>query len=158
MFEPFRATQSGPFTRFLRRFIPKGLTQGFLELTRRERFPDGQGRLLPLSVLANDVRLEKPLRSIGCQVLFAARPLGSVQVAEMDAVAFFVQNRSALDTLSEQISALPAQKFVMVCSPKGKMEQAELTAALLHAGLTEILQTVTSRFVLTAGHVPTHSP
>jgi hypothetical protein len=139
------------------------------------RFADGQGQLWPLRVLALDARLRRPLRAAGCTVVVDDTPIDEAALAaslapagppagaerpDMPDLADLADALCALATGNELLPRLIyyARRvrrggLLVLCSRPGSPARPHLAAALLHAGLTDVVQLPAGRMVLTAGRV-----
>ncbi len=125
------------------------------------RFADGQGQLWPLRVLALDARLRRPLRTAGCTVVVDEAPLPPEHIpsgAELaDALCALVTTSELLPLVRGYARRVRLGGLLVLCSRPGSPARSLLAAALLHGGLTEVVQVAAGRVILTAGRV-THWP
>jgi hypothetical protein len=129
------------------------------QLMQGLRFADGQGQLWPLRVLALDARLRRPLRVAGCTVVVdeAQPPEGHVPASAdlADALCALMTSGQPLPLVRGYARRVRQGGLVVLCSRPGSPPRALLAAALLHAGLCDIVQAPAGRMVLTAGRVAT---
>jgi hypothetical protein len=70
-----------------------------------------------------------------------------------DALCLLLHDRTTLDSLVGQVERIRSGGMVILCSRPGRLPRQLLTAAFLHAGLSEIVQIPAGQYVLTAGLV-----
>ena len=121
------------------------------------RFADGQGQLWPLRVLALDARLRRPLRAAGCAVVVDEAPLTPERIPSgpelADALCALVTTTDLIPLLRGYTRRVRLGGLVVLCSRPTFPTRPLLAAALLHAGLTEVVQLPAGRVILTAGRV-----
>jgi hypothetical protein len=121
------------------------------------RFADGQGQLWPLRVLALDARLRRPLRAAGCAVVVDETPFDperAVAGSELaDALCALATTTELIPLVRGYTRRVRLGGLLVLCSRPGFPARPLLAAALLHAGLVEVVQVVAGRVVLTAGRV-----
>lgn len=121
------------------------------------RFADGQGQLWPLRVLALDARLRRPLRHAGCSVVVDEAPYPPERTPTgpelADALCGLVSTQELIPLVRGYARRVRLGGLVVLCSRPAFPARPLLAAALLHAGLTEIVQVPAGRVVLTAGRV-----
>lgn len=121
------------------------------------RFADGQGQLWPLRVLALDARLRRPLRAAGCAVVVDETPYSPERLPTgpelADALCGLVNTEELIPLVRGYARRVRLGGLVVLCSRPTFPARPLLAAALLHAGLTEIVQVPAGRVVLTAGRV-----
>ena len=121
------------------------------------RFADGQGQLWPLRVLALDARLRRPLRAAGCAVVVDEAPYPAERVPTgpelADALCALLTTTDLIPLARGYARRVRLGGLVVLCSRPAFPARPLLAAALLHAGLTEVVQVPAGRVVLTAGRV-----
>lgn len=153
MFESLRSDGGDGIRGLWHRLRPGAFAAGLSGLLQSLRFADGQGQLWPLRVLTPDERLSKPLKAAGCAVVVEEAQKGGGSSLAADALCLLLHDRSTLDSLPHQIDRVRAGGMVVLCSSPGRLPRQLLTAAFLHAGLSEIVQLPAGRYLLTAGLV-----
>lgn len=136
-------------------------TKALAQLMDGLRFADGQGQLWPLRVLALDARLRRPLRAAGCAVVVDEAPYPAERIPTgpelADALCALLTTTELIPLVRGYARRVRLGGLVVLCSRPSFPARPRLAAALLHAGLTEVVQVPAGRVVLTAGRV-THWP
>lgn len=121
------------------------------------RFADGQGQLWPLRVLALDARLRRPLRAAGCSVVVDEAPYPAERMPTgpelADALCALATTNELIPLVREYARRVRLGGLIVLCSRPAFPPRPLLAAALLHAGLAEIVQVPAGRVVLSAGRV-----
>lgn len=142
-----------------------GLGNALLQLFEGLRFAGGQGQLFSPRVVALDPRLLRPLRAAGCQVQLEEPRPGAATVAgeradPVDALCLRPLRPVSPEELLGLAGRVREGGLVVICSPIGRTgaarrpQRSQLAAALLHAGLVDVVQLVAGPYVVTAGQVP----
>lgn len=141
-----------------------GLGTALHSLFEGLRFAGGQGQLFSPRVVALDPRLVRPLRAAGCQVQLEEPQPGASDAGgraeQVDALCLRPQRSVSPEELSGLATRVREGGLVVVCSPLGRTgtarrpQRSQLAAALLHAGLMDVVQLVAGPYVVTAGQVP----
>jgi len=153
MFESLRSDGGDGIRGLWQRLRPGAFAAGLARLLQSLRFADGQGQLWPLRVLTPDEPLSKPIKAAGCSVVVEdAQPTSASSLAA-DALCLLLHDRKTLDSLVHQVERIRSGGMVILCSRPGRLPRQLLTAAFLHAGLSEIVQIPAGQYVLTAGLV-----
>ncbi|MBL8632867.1 MAG: hypothetical protein JNM40_06545 [Myxococcales bacterium] len=149
MFESVHAVDRGGIRGLWQRLRPGAFALGLSKLLESLRFADGQGQLWPLRVLTPDEKLSKPLKSAGCAVVVEAVPTSQ----GADALCLWLHDEHTISGLEAQLACVRSGGLVILCSRPGQLPRHRLTAAFLHAGLSEVVQLDAGRYLLTAGQV-----
>lgn len=142
-----------------------GLGTALTQLFEGLRFAGGQGQLFSPRVVALDPRLVRPLRAAGCQVQLeeqkpGAAPPDGARAEYVDALCLRPQRSVSPEELLGLSGRVREGGLVVVCAPLGRTgtarhpQRSQLAAALLHAGLMDVVQRVAGAYVVTAGQVP----
>lgn len=141
-----------------------GLGTALRQLFEGLRFAGGQGQLFSPRVIALDPRLVRPLRAAGCQVQLEEPQIPANDTSDraelVDALCLRPQRPVSPEELVGLAVRVREGGLVVVCSPLGRTgaarrpQRSQLAAALLHAGLMDVVQLVAGPYVVTAGQVP----
>lgn len=153
MFESLRTDGGDGIRGLWQRLRPGAFATGLARLLQSLRFADGQGQLWPLRVLTPDERLSKPIKAAGCSVVVEEARAGSSAGLAADALCLLLHDRTTLDSLVGQVERVRSGGMIVLCSRPGRLPRQLLTAAFLHAGLSEIVQMPAGPYLLTAGLV-----
>lgn len=149
MFESVHSVDRGGILGLWQRLRPGAFSLGLSKLLLSLRFADGQGQLWPLRVLTPDEKLSKPLRAAGCAVVVEAAPTSQ----GADALCLMLHDERTLSSIEALTTCVRSGGLVILCGRPGQLPRQQLTAAFLHAGLSEVVQLSAGRYLLTAGQV-----